>query len=309
MTEFSLINKYRPISLDEVIGHTEIVKSLKEALSTESRHHTYLLSGPAGCGKTSIARIIAKNVGATIYEVDVGTHSGIEDVRQLVEMSGYKPLTGQNLCYILDEVHALSKQAWSGLLKLAEEPPLWIYICLATTELQKVPDTIKSRSYHIPLKLLRSSEIEDLVATVAELEGWKVTGDVFNAIIQAAEGSPRKALSILQAGHSIATRDELAQIISNVESNKSPIIELCNLLIRGNKNWRQISSLVGKIDDFEESSEIACRYLTGAMQRSEEDQAHMLWLLVNAFAEAKSWDKKVNFYSAVGKILWGTIPF
>lgn len=303
----SLILKYRPMSFEEVLGNQLCIQKLAESVRSPSRLRTYLFTGAAGIGKTTLARIIGATLDATITELDAGTNRGVETIEQFVEMAKFTPIMGKSTSlWILDECHGLSQTAWKPLLKLTEEPPKWLYIAFCTTDPQKIPDTIKTRSHIVPLKPLKMQEIEQLVADVSELEGWKITNDVFNAICIAAAGSARRALAILQTGHSVQTRDELAEIVADVESENSPVIKLCQFLMKGGKDWAQVSKMLGQIDDYEAGVAHATNYLIASMGRASEKQAAFIWQLVMAISTGTtSWDKKVQLYTGIGKILWG----
>lgn len=310
MTDLPLITKYRPVSFKEVLGNQQCVKALSEAIHSPSRPHAFLFTGSSGIGKTTLARIIASEIDASTLEIDAASHSGVDDIRSLVELSGFKPISIQpNRLYIVDECHSLSKQAWQPLLKLLEDPPEYLYIALCTTELQKVPETVKTRCYPVALKPLKIREIEDLLLDVSEIEGWTVTPDTMNGIVHASDGSARKALSILQVGHTIQTRDELSKMIADVESDSSPVIELCLYLLKGGTNWKVISPLIEKIEDEEEAIFQMSRFFVSRMTKSEEEQAKQIYVFLRSISETNTWDKKTHFYSAIGKILWGQLPF
>lgn len=307
-----LILKYRPITFDEVLGNKLAVEKLAEAVKTPTRPHGYIFSGSTGIGKTTLARIVAEAVNASVTELCAALNSSIDDTRALVEGTGFVPITVKpNRMIIIDEAHNLSKKAWEPLLKLIEEPPSYIYIAICTTEYDSIPDAVrKGRCYNVQLKPLKTQEIENLVQLVSDVEGWKVENDVFAAICQAANGSARYALSILQAGHSVKTRDELAQVVATVESEDNPMLQLCGYLIKGGRAWIQVAKYLERVDEPEAALMLACRYFTNALPRSQEVQAKEIYRLLRAFTDTHfSYDKKVQLYSAVGKVLWGEVPF
>ena len=209
---------------------------------------------------------------------------------------------------IVHNCHSLSKAAWTAILKLLEEPPSHLYIALCTTELHKVPETIVTRCYHVALRPLRTTEVEDLLIAIADLEGWQVQGDVMQAVISAATGQPRKALSILQAVHDAPSRDEVRRIITLMDAS-DPLIALCQHLLSGKKSWKIIREHLEKleVDDFEEASVGAGRYIMAAMTRAEsEGTAQLAWRLLDALLfPTTTYDKKAAFFAAVGRMLWG----
>lgn len=309
MTE-TLLTKYRPINFSEVIGNEIAVKALRDAIRSSSRNHTYLFTGGSGVGKTTLARIIATEVDAFVEEINAATRSGVDDTRSIVENTQFAPVMGKpTKMLIIDECHNLSKKGWEPLLNLTEHPPDYLYIALCTTEPDTVPKTIKTRAYPVSLKPLRVQELQGLITDICAIEGWTVVPEVFDAITLAAEGSARMALNILQAGHACSSKQELSTIIDAVTSDNQPIIQICNYLMKSGENWKPISKLLGEIDDFDAAITIATRYLAGCMARSEGEQARHLWSMLACFAVAPLWDKKVQCYAAVGKILWGGVPF
>jgi DNA polymerase III gamma/tau subunit len=301
-----LITKYRPVDFDEIYGNQEAIASLREVVSSDDRQHSYLFTGPTGVGKTTLARIIANKVDASILEIDGASHSGVDDVRGLVDMAIFQPITTQkNRMYIIDECHALSKQAWQALLKLLEDPPPYLFISLCTTETSKVPETIKTRCHPCALKAVSINDISRLLEDVCSIEGWTVVDDVFNAIVVAASGSPRRALGILQAGHSVATRDELSKIIIGVDVESSAIVVLCKYLMTGGRDWKQIQVQLAELADDEEAIYQAIRYLSSSAMRTEKEEvAKRYWDLLEAFLASNGLELRSRVMSAVGKILW-----
>src|SRR5258706_4881767 len=148
METLSLYRKYRPNDWDEVLGQDHVVKVLDGSINNGKVAHAYLFSGSRGTGKTSVARIFARALGTSendIYEIDAASNRGIDDIRELREDVRVLPFESKHKVYIIDEVHMLTKEAWGALLKTLEEPPEHAIFVLATTELGKVPETIRSR--------------------------------------------------------------------------------------------------------------------------------------------------------------------
>ncbi|MBP5204877.1 DNA polymerase III subunit gamma/tau, partial [Candidatus Saccharibacteria bacterium] len=152
----ALYRKYRPTKLSEVIGQERVTKPLENSLKTGNISHAYLFTGPRGCGKTSVARILAHEVNdfdykiednyTDIIEIDAASNTGVDNIRDLIEKTIIAPTEGKYKVYIIDEVHMLSKSAFNALLKTLEEPPKHVIFIMATTDAYKVPITITSRS-------------------------------------------------------------------------------------------------------------------------------------------------------------------
>lgn len=306
--DLPLIVKYRPSSFDEYLGNEEILSSLKKVLTSSSKPHAYLLTGPSGVGKTTIARIIASSINADVTELDAASNSGIDAVRALTELGQYGSLAGlPTRMFILDEVHGLSKNAFQAILKLLEEPPAHLYLALCTTEFNKIPDTIFTRCYHLPLKRLKDKDIEDLVSVVSELEDWQVNPDVFELVIKGATGQPRKALTLLQSVYDVQELEEAKRIITLLDESE-PLTDLLRLLVSGNKDWSKIRVLLEKIDDSDLDGvvEHMGRYIISVLLKEQDaKKAITIWQLLEALVfPASSFDRKAILVAAIGRMLW-----
>ncbi len=200
-SNIALYRKYRPLNFGEVIGQDHIVKAIDGALKVGKVSHAYLLCGPRGTGKTTIARIIAHDLGSSIndiYELDAASNRGIDDVRSIRDSVHTMPFDSKYKIYILDEVHMFTKDAWNALLKTIEEPPKHVIFILATTELEKVPETIISRCQSFIFKKPTDSILTSVVTNVAKKEGYILEEGGASLIALLADGAFRDALGILQ---------------------------------------------------------------------------------------------------------------
>ncbi len=201
MAHQSLYRAYRPHRFADLIGQDHIVKPLTEQLSSEKVGHAYLFAGSRGLGKTSVARIFAQELKTSdrdLYEIDAASNNSVDDIRALSEQVYTLPFNSPYKVYILDEAHMLSKGAWNAFLKTLEEPPAHAIFILATTELEKVPETVRSRCQVFEFKKPSREGLGKMVATVAKKEGYVLEVAAADLISMLADGSYRDALSVLE---------------------------------------------------------------------------------------------------------------
>ena len=220
MSYLVLARKYRPRSFDSLVGQPHVVRALTNALTQQRLHHAYLFTGTRGCGKTTLARILAKclncesGITATpcgicsacteidrgrfvdLLEVDAASNTQVDAMRDLLDNAQYSPTVGRFKVYIIDEVHMLSKSAFNAMLKTLEEPPAHVKFILATTDPQKVPVTVLSRCLQFNLRQMASVTINEHLQNVLGQESITFEPAALNLIARAAAGSMRDALSL-----------------------------------------------------------------------------------------------------------------
>ena len=217
----ALYRAYRPATFAEVRGQEHVTAVLEAAIAQSKIAHAYLFAGGRGTGKTSMARILAHALGTDpqdIYEIDAASNRQVDDARTLREGVSTLPFNSTYKFYILDEVHMFTKDAWNTLLKTLEEPPSHAIFVLATTELEKVPDTIVSRCQLFQFKKPSHDALKKLVLDVAKKEGAALAPAGAELIALMGEGSFRDTLSILQKVLTVSadkklTEDEVAQVV------------------------------------------------------------------------------------------------
>ncbi len=197
----ALYNTYRPHTFEDLIGQDHIKLILEQAEKEKSFAHAYLLVGPRGTGKTTVARIIARTLGAQdidLMEIDAASNTGVDSMRDLIDKAQFSPSMSPCKVYIIDEVHMLSKSAFNALLKTLEEPPAHVYFILATTEVQKLPLTIISRCQRLDFHRILPENIEKRLLFVAEKEGIEVEPEALKQIAMVSDGGLRDALTLFQ---------------------------------------------------------------------------------------------------------------
>jgi len=265
MTE-SLIIRHRPRNWDEVIGNNALINSLVPMLR-RGDSHAFLFTGPSGCGKTTIARLCAAELEAgEVIEIDAATNNGVDDMRDLVERTNYQPLTGGARVIIIDECQAITAQAWRVMLKSVEEPPNWLYWVFCTTEINKVPSQIKTRCAIYEVSRLSATTIlRDLLVPVCVSEKKEPTPDTLRLCADFAEGSPRKALSLLAQVIDCKTAEEAVATISKESLQEdSLIIRLARELIN-RKPWSVIRRILLEMQN--ENPETVRRVLEAYMTK------------------------------------------
>jgi len=197
----ALYRKYRPGNFKEVLGQEHVVKVLEGAIKEGNVAHAYLFAGSRGTGKTSVARIFAREVGTSekdLYEIDAASNRGVDDIRELREGVHALPFDSTYKVYIVDEVHMLTKEAFNAFLKTLEEPPKHALFILATTEIEKLPETIISRCQVFTFKKPTQKVLKDMITAAAKREGFALESAAGELIALLADGSFRDALGVLQ---------------------------------------------------------------------------------------------------------------
>src|SRR4249919_1325241 len=287
-----LARKYRPQTFAELIGQDAMVRTLGNAIARDRLAHAFLMTGVRGVGKTSTARLIAKALncvgsdgqgGPTIdpcgvcepcraitegrhidvIEMDAASHTGVDDVREIIEAVRYASVSARYKIYIIDEVHMLSKSAFNALLKTLEEPPEHVKFLFATTEVNKVPVTVLSRCQRFDLRRIPAEKLAAHFAEVSKAEGVEVEAEALGMIARAAEGSARDGLSILDQaiahGAGAVTSEQVRDMLGLADRGR--IRRLLQLVLSGDA-----TAALAELDETHELGIDPTQLLRGLME-------------------------------------------
>ena len=260
-----LARKYRPQNFEDLLGQDALVQTLTNAIQNNRLHHAYILTGIRGVGKTTTARLIARALncigedgkgGPTIHpcgvcdnckaiaagrhmdvmELDAASHTGVDDVRELLDSARYAPTNARYKIYIIDEVHMLSKGAFNALLKTLEEPPAHVKFIFATTEIRKVPVTILSRCQRFDLQRLSVETLTHLFTKILKQENIPAEAEALDIIAKAADGSARDGLSLLDQAIVLSNANIKTDVVKKMLglADRSQTLDLFENLVKGN---------------------------------------------------------------------------
>lgn len=259
-----LARKYRPKTFEDLVGQEPMVQTLENAFDTGRIAQAWMLTGVRGVGKTTTARILARGLNyevpgvadkatvrlteegthckaimegrhVDVIEMDAASHTGIGDIREIIDAARYRPATARYKVYIIDEVHMLSNAAFNGLLKTLEEPPEHVKFIFATTEIRKVPITVLSRCQRFDLRRIEQSKLIGLLRRISDAEGIAISDEALMLIARAGEGSARDSLSLLDQamahGSSAIEADDLRQMLGLAD--RARVIDLFGHVMAG----------------------------------------------------------------------------
>lgn len=274
-----LYKRYRPSSLKRVVGNTETVATLQNMLTRGTLPHTILLHGPSGCGKTTIGRILRKELKCSdndYKEMNCSDFRGIDTIRELSRNMTMAPIGGDVRVFLLDEVHQMSKDAQNAALKILEDTPKHVYFFLCTTDPQKLIETVRKRATPLPVRLLTPEEATALAKRVMEKEKITLTSDVLEELVEAAQGSARTVLVLLDKLVNLEPGQQLAALKQKTEEEKESI-ELCRALLK-KEGWPRITGILRGLQEQEPESIrwAVLGYARSVLLNKKDEQAYLV---------------------------------
>ena len=283
---------FRPSTFDEVVGNQTTIETIKNKIYGSDPPHAILLHGPSGCGKTTLARIIAQELGCNVQEksndfveLDIAQLSGVDTAREIRQNMSFLPFDNGSKCrvWLLDEFHKASNSFQNGMLKALEDPPNHVFFILATTEKNKIINTVLTRCTQFKVELLIDKQIEELINWILKEEDLKISKDVMHEIIEAAEGCPREAVKILDQIIDLEP-DKMVEAIQQTEAARE-VKELCQAMLKG-ADWNKLRKILKELKGADpERARQAVIYYMQAVAWNSPAQADRCALIFDCFRE------------------------
>lgn len=306
----SLAVKYRPQTLDEVVGQSAVITGIKKILARKNIPHTWLFSGIGGSGKTTLARILSRHfIGkdftqANLIERDCAVENEAKDVRELTITVSHRAIGLSPIkCIILDEVHSLSTKGFDALLKSTEEPPDHVYWFLCSTNPSKLPETLKTRCVKFNLKPVSEVDLFDLIEKVSNQEKLNTLPEVLELIAETSKGSPREALSNLEKCAHAKSVNEAKELL-NEPKNQKGIADLAKLLLSKRGKWADAIKILKDMENIEPETIriLITQYLSAVVMNAKSDESarYTLFLMECFSTPFNSSDKNGPLLLALG---------
>ena len=284
-----LYKKYRPKKLKHVIGNEGTVRSLTNMLERNTLPHAMLFHGPSGCGKTTLTRILKDELQCSdldFKELNCSDTRGIDTIRDIVHKMHLAPAGGKCRIWLLDECHALSKDAMNSLLKPLEDTPSHVYFFLATTEPQKLLRTIRTRCCEMPVVSLQDKQLTQLLSRVIKREELDVDTNAVDDIVDASNGSARAALVTLDKLMNLDPEDRDGVAVG--QENETEAILLCRSLYK-REGWSKVAAILRELKEEPESlRHVVLGYMTAILLKKSDSVAfHIIRCFEDNFYDSK----------------------
>ena len=272
-----LYRKHRPAAMKTVVGNAQTLQSIESMFSRPDHPHSFLLSGPPGCGKTTIAYIMAKMVGCTnenIVENNSGNFRGIDTIRDIDRQMRFRPIGGSKVrVFIVEEVHKLTQDAQEALLKPIENCPEYCYFVFTTTNTEKINTALKTRFVHFVVESLSDAQIKTIIERILKRENKTLDPKILNKVVGSAGGSARRAISYLEVVLSLNGDADLIP-----EDIETQAINLCQLLMkRPTPNWSEVAAmLLNMKDDAEQVRRSVLGYMRAVLLKGKNPRGYVL---------------------------------
>jgi len=281
---------YRPVSLDEFFGNLPLKKTIISVMDKVDKPHTYLLTGPSGCGKTTLSRIMANMLNckdSDLVEYNISEMRGIDAAREIISSCKFVPMYGDVKVIILNECQKATNEFQNSMLEILEEPPETVFFILCTTEPEKLLKTIRNRCTTFHVSPLAKHDMIGLVNWILESEGKKVADKVRDAILFAAEGSPRVVVKILDQIIDLTDEEAQLQSISEITIDETLVIDICRKIISTDspaKRWAELSLMLKGFDsDAEGARRAILGYLSTVILSKKGDEGKRIALIMSEF--------------------------
>ncbi len=299
--------KHRPKELNQVYGQEAALSGLDKMITRAQIPHAVLLTGPSGVGKTTIGRILKRHLNCgdeDWVEINAADFKGIETVREIRRNINLAPLAGDVRIWFIDECGKLTNDAQNSLLKLLEDTPDHVYFMLATTDPHKLLKTVLTRCTEIRLVPLSPAHLRKVLDKVVEKENVTTTDEVLEEIVEASDGSARKALVILEQVAQLDTPKEQMAAVSAASLNKADAILLARALCGRRSNWSEVAALLKKNEDEPETvRHLVLAYARSILLGTNPAMCKHAWMVIDIFSKNFYDSKKAGLAAACYEIM------